>query len=318
MRFAYLRAALAATILLASGGKTLAGEHQLCVLVPHFKDEYWLSVAHGIERRAEQRGLDVRFFEAGGYRALPRQLAQLADCADLQPGAILIGAVSSDAPELLAAVAAAATRQPVIGLVNELHSEALAARIGVDWFEMGHKLGAHLATRYPADGPGMRAVLLSGPEESGWVAPLEAGLRQALDGSGITLAGTWRADTGTTEQLRLLGRALAAPPRPDLVIGPAPAIEAALGTFFNDPAPPLLAATYFSHSVARGLVGGRIAAAPFDDPMRQGEMAVDAALAAMAGKTNPAMVGPEITVMTAGDDSVTVDLSPVDYFPTLE
>ncbi len=118
-----------------------------CVLVPHFKDEYWLSVAHGIERRAEQRGLEVRFFEAGGYRALPRQLAQLADCADLQPGAILIGAVSSDAPELLAAVAAAATRQPVIGLVNALHSEALAARIGVDSFEMGHKLGAHLATR---------------------------------------------------------------------------------------------------------------------------------------------------------------------------
>lgn len=318
MAFAYLRAAFTATILLASCPVAQADTRDLCVLVPHFKDEYWLSVAHGIELRAKARGLEVRFFEAGGYRALPLQLKQLADCGDLRPGAILIGAVSSDAPELLAAVATAAAQQPVIGLVNALHSDALAARVGVDWTEMGRKLGTHLATRHPDGSPALRAVLLSGPEESGWVAPLEAGLQRGLAGSAITLAETWRADTGTTEQLRLLEHVLITPPRPDLVIGPAPAIEAAMGVFFDDPAPPLLAATYVSHSVARGLASGRVIAAPFDDPEQQGEMAVDAAVAAMAGAIRPAMIGPTITVLTTDLDAAALKLSPVHYFPTLE
>ena len=39
----------------------------LCVLVPHFKDEYWLSVAYGIEQQSAERRLSVRVFEAGGY-----------------------------------------------------------------------------------------------------------------------------------------------------------------------------------------------------------------------------------------------------------
>ena len=89
----------------ALGGTALAEARLLCVLVPHFKDEYWLSVANGIETRAALRGLHVRFFEAGGYRALQGQIAQLDSCQALQPGAILIGAVSSDDPALLAAVA---------------------------------------------------------------------------------------------------------------------------------------------------------------------------------------------------------------------
>ncbi len=292
-----------------------AADDLICVLVPHFKDEYWLSVADGIETRAHESGVRTRFFEAGGYRALQTQIRQLQDCEALRPRAVLIGAVSSDDPDLLAAVAAAARRQPVIGLVNELHSDALVARIGVDWSDMGERLGAHLARLHPSGGTPVKAILLSGPPEAGWVAPLETGLRRGLAGSAIQIAAVFGADTGTTEQLRLLEQALAQSPEPDLIIGPAPAIEAAMAVFAGAAKPPGLAATYISHSVARGLVGGQVQAAPFDDPIRQGALALEAALNPLPRK---GLIGPEITVITAGADPATIRLSPANYFPALD
>lgn len=317
---AYRRLAHGAIVALCglSAAGATAGEGLLCVLVPHLKDEYWLSVAQGIETRAAAVGLEVRFFEAGGYRALAGQNRQLADCGALPADAILLGAVSSDDPALLAAVAAAAAGRPVIGLVNELHSDALAARVGVDWFDMGLKLGRHLAGLHPAGTEPQRAVLLSGPPVSGWVAPLETGLRQGLEGSAVSIVAVYGADTGTTEQLRLLETALAAGPPPDLVIGAAPAIEAAMALLPGMEDPPGLAATYVSHSVARGLVGGRIIAAPYDDPMRQGELAVDAARAAIAGVTRREPIGPPIIVQTAGAAPGAFRLSPVGYFPAID
>lgn len=295
-----------------------ASQQLLCVLVPHFKDEYWLSVAHGLERRAAERGLSVRFFEAGGYNALQTQIEQISACVALDPGAILVGAVSSDAPALLAAVARAAETRPVVGLVNELHSEALAARVGVDWSGMGLVLGRQLAALYPAGDAPVDAVLLSGPAVSGWVAPLERGLRQGLERSSVRIVATYGADTGTAQQLRLVETALAAHPDVELVIGCAPAIEVAMALFSGRTQRPALAATYMSHSVARGLVGRQILAAPFDDPIAQGRLAVDAAAAAMAGNPPRAQVNPPIVIYRAGIAPPRIELSPADYFPSLD
>ncbi len=300
------------------GGTALAEARLLCVLVPHFKDEYWLSVAFGVERRAAETGLSVRFFEAGGYNSGAHQIDQLAECAALTPGAVLIGAVSSDAGNLLAAIADAAQSRPVIGLVNEVHSPALVTRVGVNWEDMGLSLERNLAQRFPAGGAAQTAVLLSGPVRAGWVAPLEQGLRRGLAGSAITITAVYAADTGTSEQLRLLETAWAEHPGTRIVIGSAPAIEAAMAFFPDGPDRPLLAATYVSHSVARGLAGQQVLAAPFDDPIRQGQLAVDAAVAAMAGDRPPAHVSTAIVVHDGGMDPAGIRLSPADYFPRLD
>jgi len=315
MRQAYLRIAgvamLAVAGLVCTNFPARAEPGLLCVLVPHFKDEYWISVAYGIQQQATARGLHAHFFEAGGYRAISRQIEQLTACTALTPDAILIGAVSSDAPALLEAVRSAADKQPVIGLVNALASPALAARVGVDWADMGRSLGLHLAQRFPDSGAAQQAILLSGPTESGWVAPLENGLRQGLAGSAIRIVATYRADTGAAEQLRLLERALTEQPHPTLIIGDAPAIEAAMALLPQDATRPLLVATYISHSVARGLVGGQVAAAPFDDPIEQGKLAVD-----VIGKVAPGqLIGPPIRIIAAGAAPETIHLSPAEYFP---
>lgn len=320
MKAAYRRIAGAAIVALCgiAGAPAQADQQLLCVLVPHFKDEYWLSVAHGLEQRSAEQGLSVRFFEAGGYDALANQIEQIGACTDLEPGAILIGAVSSDAPELLAAVQEAAETQPVIGLVNELHSDALAARVGVDWFDMGLVLGRHLAARFPADGAVREAVLLSGPPASGWVAPLERGLHRGIEGSSVAIVATYGADTGTSQQLRLVEMAWAAHPGIELMIGSAPAIEAAMGLFAGRPDRPELAATYVSHSVARGLVGRQILAAPFDNPIQQGRAAVDATVATMEGNPPPGRVSTQIVIYGMGISPDRIELSPADYFPSLD
>lgn len=309
-------AAIVAAIL-PLGGQALADQNLLCVLVPHFKDEYWLSVAYGLEQRSAELGFSVRFFEAGGYNALANQISQLDDCMTLNPGAILIGAVSSDAPELLAVVKTAATDRPVIGLVNELHSDALVAGVGVDWADMGRTLGQHLSALFPATGTPRKAVLLTGPNEAGWVAPLELGLREGLAASSVSIMATYGADTGTAEQLRLLERARAEHPEADLVIGTAPAIEAAMALFSAEDGPELVA-TYASHSVARGLLGGQVLAAPFDDPMQQGRYAVDAADAAVRGMNRASEFRTSIVILKKGTAATQVDLSPADYFPKLD
>ncbi len=320
MGSAYRRLVPAAILALCTlfGAEARADQALLCVLVPHFKDEYWLSVAYGIEQQSAERQLSVRFFEAGGYDAQKSQIDQISACRALQPGAILIGTVSSDAPDLLAAVQAAAGDRPVIGLVNELHTDVLTARVGVDWADMGLALGQNLAGRFPAGSPPLDAVLLSGPAGAGWVAPLESGLRRGLERSSVRIVATYGADTGTAEQLRLLEKAVAAHPGIDLVIGSAPAIEAAMALFPRGRDRPRLAATYVSHTVARGLVGGRVMAAPFDDPIAQGRLAVDAAATAIAGQRAAAPIGPGIVVKEGGIDPASIDLSPADYFPALD
>ena len=299
------------------GGTAQADGRMLCVLVPHFKDEYWLSVAYGLEQRSDDLGFAVRFFEAGGYNALQNQLRQIEACIALEPAAILIGAVSSDAPELLSAVGVASRSLPVIGLVNELHSDALATRVGVDWANMGRTLGRHLAGHYPGEGARVEAVLLSGPPEAGWVAPLERGLREGLAGSSVTIVATYGADTGTAEQLRLVEKARAEHPQAGLVIGTAPAIEAAMALGAEDGGR-ALAATYASHSVARGLAGGQVMAAPFDDPMQQGRLAVDAAEAILNGAATAMDFRTDIRVLVSGLDPNDIALSPADYFPHLD
>lgn len=299
--------------------QTASAEPSLCVLVPHFKDEYWLSVAHGIEGRAQERGLHVHFFEAGGYQAREQQIRDLDACRDMGADAILLGAVTSDHPDLLAAVARIAADRPVIGLVNALDAPKLAARIGVDWREMGLLLGQRLAELHPPGSPPQRAILLTGPEESGWVSLLEGGLEAGLANSAVTIAAVYRADTGASEQLRLLERALAVEALPDLIIGDGPAIEAAMALFAEPGVDgPALAATYVTHNVARGLLGGRIVAVPYDDPQAQGALAVDAAVGALSGLRRPEMAGPPIRVLASPSDARQIQLSPPGYFPALE
>lgn len=152
----YVRAALAAIAVLSAPSmpaQAQAAAVTVCVVVPHFKDEYWLSVGYGLTEEAQRRGARLLTYEAGGYLSLDRQIALMEGCVERRADAILLGAVSADDPRLLDQIAAIAPRTPVIALVNALDSPALAGAVGVDWRDMGLAIGAALARRHQ---PGRR------------------------------------------------------------------------------------------------------------------------------------------------------------------
>lgn len=292
----------------------------LCALVPHFKDEYWLSVGYGLEQEAARQDVDLLFFEAGGYLARAAQIDQLDECVAHGVDAILIGAVTSDHPVLIDKVAQVAGQVPVFGLVNELHSDALSGHIGVDWRDMGRRLGDYLTRRHPAGSPPRTAVFLTGPAISGWTDPLEAGLRDGLSAGTVEIIEVFEADTGFHAQLDLVETALQRHPGADYLIGSAPAIEAALGLLAARPASaaPALLASYVNHSVLRGLENGHVLAAAFDSPVQQGVMAVREATTTPLPSEAGHWTGPDIILLTGDSDGPDERrLSPAEYFPAL-
>lgn len=319
---AFLGAAIAAVGLVSGiSARADTADRPVCVLVPHFKDEYWLSVAFGVTSEATRLGIAPTFREAGGYRAIARQIEQIKACQAEGSAAILIGVVSSDDAGLLQAIADATRQVPVIGFVNETQATGLAGFVGVDWRDMGRLIGDYLARRHPAGTAPVTAVLVTGPVEAGWTAPLETGLRGPLDTSALRLVKVFHADTGVREQLAEVEEALRGFGDADYLIGSAPAIEAAMGLEATGAVTdmPALIATYVSHSVLRGLSGGRVQAVAFDDPMEQGRMAARQVAAVLAG-LHPAETGaPEIELLEHPlAESQLFRLSPPGFFPGAE
>ncbi len=287
----------------------------ICIVVPHFKDEYWLSVGFGLREEARRTGAELLIHESGGYHALDRQVALLDTCRARGAGAVLLGAVSADDPSLLEAVARSAREMPVLALVNELRAPDLAGAIGVDWRDMGRAVGDFLATRHPSGTAPVTIGFVTGPEDSGWSPLLEGGLRAGLAGSAAEIVVTRHADSGLREQLREVEFVLRQAPGIDYLVGTAPAVEGAMGLAArSDGDFPQLIATYISHSVRRGLRNGQVVAVPFDDPVEQGRIGVRMALEAMAGQRSEGTRGPVIRLIDADAAKAgEITLSPADF-----
>lgn len=292
----------------------------ICVVVPHFKDEYWLSVGFGLQEEAATSGVDLVFYESGGYLARARQISLLQACLTQKVDAILLGAVSADAADILAAVEATSTTTPVLALVNALNSPELSASIGVDWGDMGDAVGTYLAQKHPKGSAAVQVGFITGPKDSGWSPLLENGLRLALQGSSVEIVNTRHADTGLREQLREVEAVLAEAPELDYLIGSAPAIEGAMGLAAQSKGPfPKLIATYISHSVRRGLQSGKVIAVPFDDPVAQGKLGVRAALDVIKGAQSPTLTGPKIELIdSANPDKNQLPLAPAGLVLAIE
>ncbi len=311
---ALTRAAIIVALVAGLAGQASAAQtgKRICVVVPHFKDEYWLSVGYGLIEEAKQTGTALLMFESGGYHALRSQIALLNTCVARGVDAVLLGAVSADDPALLAAVEATARKVPVVALVNELHAPQISGAVGVDWTGMGQVIGRYLARLHPRGGAPVSAALVTGPAVSGWSPLLEAGLAEGLRDSSVQIRHIGRSDTGLHEQLIQVETALRTLPEARILIGSAPAIEGAMGLAAQPgAAQPMLVSTYISHSVRRGMQGGKVAAAAFDAPVEQGRMGLRAALAARVGVFSQHLTGPEIVLVEAGT-ALPITLSPAD------
>ena len=275
---------------------------RLCVSYPHLKDAYWLSVNYGMVEEARRLGIEFELVEAGGYPNLERQIQQIEDCVARGADALVVGTVSFDG--LTPTVAEIAQRIPVIATVNDIADEGITAKTGVSWYEMSAVVARWLATRHPAGSPPVRVAWFPGPEGAGWVHFHDAGFRENIAGSAVTIATTLWGDTGKEIQRTLVQQALDADDQLDYIVGNALMAEAAISVLRERELTgkiPILS-TYFTHGVFRGIKRGRIILAPTDAPVVQGRVSLNQAVRILEGRPFVKHAGPEIRVI--GSDSV--------------
>ena len=291
---------------------------RFCVLYPHLKDAYWLSVNYGMVEEARRLGVAFDVFEAGGYPNLSRQIEQLKGCASDEFDGVILGTVSYAG--LTAEVERIARLKPVIAAVNDIDDSGITAKASVPWREMGAAAGRFLAQRHPKGGPPVSVAWFPGPLGAGWVSFVESGFRKALADSSAQIVMTRFGDTGTEDQVLLVEEALEAMPDVDYLVGSGPMAEVAV---------PILRArglegkvsvvsTYMSHAVYRGVMRGRILAAPTDSPVIQGRLAIEMAVRAVEGSLTVRHAGPPISLVTpedAGSAFLDGSLAPASFVP---
>ena len=294
---------------------------RICVLYPHLKDAYWLSVNYGMVEEARRLGVSFVLYEAGGYPNLARQIDQLGRCRAARPDAVILGAVSYEG--LTPAVEALAREIPVIAAVNDIDDRGISAKSAVSWHEMGAAAGRVIAERHPPGSPPVRLAWFPGPEGAGWVRFVEAGFREAVAASSAEIVATRNGDTGLEQQVLLVEDVLDAHPGIDYIVGSGPTAEAAVSILRARGLDGQIGivSTYMTHAVYRGIRRGRILAAPTDFAVMQGRLAIELAVRTLEGRLEVVHAGPEIRTITPDNIEAigpAESLAPASFAPVFE
>jgi periplasmic protein TorT len=291
---------------------------RLCILYPHLKDAYWLSVNYGMVAQAQQLGVAFDVFEAGGYPNLARQIEQLEGCASEEFDAVILGAVSYEG--LTPTVEKIARLKPVIAAVNDIDDHGITAKASVPWAEMGAAAGRLIAMRHPKGSPAVTVAWFPGPKGAGWVTFVEAGFFAALAESSASIVATRYGDTGLEQQVLLVEEVLDEMPQIDYLVGSGPMAEAAVSILRSRRLSDRVSvvSTYFSHAVYRGVLRKRILAAPTDAPALQGRLSVEMAVRALEGRLEVTHAGPPIQLVMPDNITGTLindSLAPASFVP---
>lgn len=294
---------------------------RICVIYPHLKDAYWLSVNFGMVEEANRLGVSFDLYEAGGYPNLRRQIEQVEACGKRQMDALILGPVSYEG--LTPSVLEISRQMPVIAAVNDMDDTGVTAKSSVSWREMGAAAGRAIALRHPKGGPPVRLAWFPGPKGAGWVQFVERGFMEALADSSAEIVATRFGDTGLEQQVLLVEDVLDTVPDIDYLVGSGPMAEAAVSVLrargLTDTIN--IVSTYVSHGVYRGIKRGRILAAPTDFAVLQGRLAIELAVRAIEGKLTIRHAGPKIVTLTIDNaDTIGTDesLAPASFVPVFK
>ena len=294
---------------------------RLCVIYPHLKDAYWLSVNYGMVEEANRLGVSFDLYEAGGYPNLARQIEQVGACGKRKMDALILGPVSYEG--LTPAVVEIAKQMPVIDAVNDMDDAGISAKSSVSWREMGAAAGRAIAGRHPKGSAPVRLAWFPGPKGAGWVQFVERGFLEALAESSAEIVATRFGDTGLEQQVLLVEDVLDTVPDVNFLVGSGPMAEAAVSILrargLTDKIG--IVSTYVSHGVYRGIKRGRILAAPTDFAVLQGRLAIELAVRAIEGKLTIRHAGPQIITITSENiDSIGTleSLAPASFVPVFE
>jgi protein TorT len=190
-------------------------------------------------------------------------------------------------------------------------------------------MGYHAGEFVIADAKGkaeVNVVFLPGPAGSGWAPDTLDGFKEAIKkfaGKINILAVKW-GDTGKDVQTRLVEDSLQAFPKIDYIVANAVAADAAPGPLAETKraATTKVVSTYIIPPLYDKIKEGKVAAAPSDLTVTQGQMAVNMMVRILngekPGKDFPFRAGPQIPTLTKaniGNYSYELLFGPRDYRP---
>jgi len=315
---------------------------KICALMPHLKDAYWIGIDYGLVLQAKKLNITLELFEAGGYYAKDKQLAQLSACMTGDYDAILLGSVD---PKLLSFYAEPITK-PIIALVNRIDNDEVHTRIGVSWYQMGVSAGNFIkqdidSKRKQGTQQAFSIALLTGPDHLGGADSVEHGAMAALfpevnadihataltqDKDSIVISSIRHADNNRNlyrDQLHYLLK----DQTPDYILGSAIAIEVAMGELVHQKLhltnkPIELVSSYLSPVVLRGLFRQKVAFSNDDQVVLQGMLAIDVVVKELQGNDAFGDIGPKIKSLkqdvlehTGFKKSLNFSLAPAEFYP---
>ncbi|GLZ85114.1 TMAO reductase system periplasmic protein TorT [Metapseudomonas resinovorans] len=269
---------------------------RICALLPHGMDRYWWGVAWGLDEEAQRQGIQLGVYEAGGYQFPDMQRAQLTRCGQLAADAYVIAAISANG--LCDEIALLhRDKVPVIDLINRIDCPGITARAQVDFADMAKAAMTYI--REHSGGRPVRVGWLPGPEDAGWVADAERGLKEFDSQGGVTLIAGGYGPVDRSTQAILVRQLLAREPELDYILGNAEAaafagqLVRAGGSRYKAQ----VVSLYATERVLEAITDGSVLASPTDSPVLQARVAVDLAIRALEGKQSPQRVSPRIEVI---------------------
>lgn len=132
------------------------------VVLPHFKDPYFLANAHGIEREAERLGVEVRILAAQGYGDVTTQIGQMDNFIAQGVDGLIVGSTDSEA---LGAPVDAAWEQGIPAVYDEIGANS---EINIGSYTNDEQAGALQAEYIAEQDPNARVIAFCGPPGAGW------------------------------------------------------------------------------------------------------------------------------------------------------
>ena len=249
---------------------------RICAVVPHLSDAYWVAVNYGMTEEARRLGVNLDFYEAGGYTELSTQMSQIDDCVAGGADAVVIGAISSDGlnakvDQLLAQDIV------VIDALNGIANKEVSARSVLSWRRIGTTVGQYLAHQ----AGGEHVAWFPGPPGAGWAEDANDGFTGAVKGADVKVVETKYGDTDKNTQLRLIEDALQANDGVSVIAGNAVAADAAAAAGLGAKAQVI--GSYMTPETLSNIEKGKVACAATDQPAVQARVAIDMTVRLLQG-----------------------------------
>lgn len=251
-------------------------EWRICAVVPHLSDAYWVAVNYGMAEEARRLGVNLDFYEAGGYTELSTQMSQIDDCVAGGADAVIIGAISADG--LKAKVdQLVAQGIVVIDALNGIVNGDVDARSVLSWRRIGTTVGDYLANQ----GGSANVAWFPGPPGAGWAEDANDGFAEAVQGSGVNVVETKYGDTDKDTQLRLIEDTFQANDGVTVIAGNAVGADAAAAAGFGEKT--TIIGSYMTPETLANIEKGKVACAATDQPAVQARVAIDMTVRLLQG-----------------------------------